>query len=176
MWVTVKNYARAKGVTETAVRHKIKHGTIDFKKINGVLHVDDGNPEPEPDPNADAIKEIAENVAEQDYRKAISKRWDTDNELKRQKIENIRADIIIKKQKVKEYRERLRTEFCEGVLDAYSDAFGDLKAVMVDLKLRKEQIKKFKDTYSKCLKKFEQKLIAYLKTKDDDEEKESEKE
>ena len=169
MWMKVGEYAKKHGVKQSTVRKKIKSNTIASKKDeHGVTLVDD----------------VEENVVEQTAspeqsegrgysQQALESRWNTENELKRQKILNIQADIVIKKQRVVSYREKLRTEFCEGVLEAYTDAFSDLKGIVVDLKLKKEQIKRFKDCYSKCLKKFEQKLRNYLKQKDKEEEEES---
>jgi hypothetical protein len=83
------------------------------------------------------------------------------------------VDIILKKQKAVSYRERMRVEFCEGILEAYTDAFSDLKAVLVDMRLKKEQVQRFREKYGKCLKKFEKLLEKYLKQKDKEEEEEA---
>jgi hypothetical protein len=169
MWIKVSEYAKKHGVTQTTVRNKILRNTLASKKDeHGITLIEDveenvGAQETSPEPSD------GRGYSQQ----ALETRWNTENELKRQKILNIQADIIIKKQKVVAYRERLRTEFCEGVLECYTDAFSDLKGVVVDLKLKKEHIKRFKDCYTKCLKKFEQKLRNYLKKKDDEEEEES---
>lgn len=171
MWITIRQFADQNGISVPAVESRIKTGSLKCRKENGrrVVEV----PDETQDANQDAHQKI-ESSSEKSYTKsALESRWDVENELKRQKILNIEADIIIKKQKVKEYRERLRVEFCEGTLECFTDAFADLKAVLVDCKLKKEQIKKFKDCYAKCLKKFEQKLVAFLKKKDDEEEEES---
>ena len=167
MWIPIRKYAEQNGITVPAVHSRIKNGTLKCKKEKGLRVVE--VPDEEAPPQDDTAP-----APEKVYSKsALESRWDVENELKRQKILNIEADIIIKKQKVKEYRERLRVEFCEGTLECFTDAFADLKAVLVDCKLKKEQIKKFKDCYAKCLRKFEAKLVAFLRKKDDEEEDES---
>lgn len=142
---------------------RVKSGRIKMKKDDGRVYIE------VPDEEG---KEQTMTPTEA-LNTALATRYDVENELKLAKVRNLEAEIVIKKQKVVAYRERLRTEFCEGVLEAYTDAFSDLKGIVVDLKLKKEHIKRFKDCYAKCLKKFEQKLRNYLKQKDKEEEEES---
>ena len=168
MWIRVSEYAKRHGVIPAAVRKRIKCNTIASKKEHGITLVEDVDGDAEAQENAPGQSE-GRGYSQQ----ALESRWNTENELKRAKVRNLEAEITLKKQKVVAYRERLRTEFCEGVLEAYTDAFSDLKGIVVDLKLKKEQIRRFKETYAKCLKKFEQKLKNYLKAKDKEEEEES---
>ena len=159
-WITTREFAERNNISVQAVTSRIKHGSVNCKMENGKRYIE------VPDENA----EIS---IDEEKTKILSDKFEIEAELKRKKIENIRMDVLLKKQHMTVYKERLRTEFCEGVLEAYTDAFSDLKGIVVDLKLKKEQIKRFKDCYSKCLKKFEQKLRAYLKQKDKEEEEES---
>ena len=162
MWITVKEYAGREGISVSAVPDRIKSGRVKSKKEGRRVYIEVPDEEQEqPLSKTEALN------------KALATRYDVENELKLAKVRNLEAEIVIKKQKVVSYRERLRTEFCEGVLEAYTDAFSDLKGIVVDLKLKKEQIRRFKDCYAKCLKKFEQKLRNYLKQKDKEEEEES---
>ena len=163
MWITVKEYAGREGISISAVPDRIKSGRVKSKKEGRRVYIE----VPDEDGQEQTI------TPTEALNASLATRYDVENELKRQKILNIQADIVIKKQRVVSYRERLRTEFCEGVLEAYTDAFSDLKGIVVDLKLKKEQIRRFKETYAKCLKKFEQKLRNYLKKKDLEEEEES---
>ena len=171
MWKTLKEYAKEQGVTLQAIRNRIDRGKLksktDGKKIYVLVGEDDEQPT---QPEALATQPTEQSIDEANAARA--RKWDAETDFKQQKILNLRADLILKRQKVTAYREKLRTEFCEGVLECYTDAFSDLKGVVVDLKLRKEQITKFKDTYKKCLKRFESKLIEYIKTKDSEEERE----
>lgn len=163
MWMALKAYAEREGIRPASVYDRIKSGRVKMKKDDGRVYIE------VPDEEG---KEQTMTPTEA-LNTALATRYDVENELKLAKVKNIEAEIILKKQKVVAYRERLRTEFCEGVLEAYTDAFSDLKGIVVDLKLKKDQIRRFKETYSKCLKKFEQKLRAYLKQKDKEEEEES---
>ena len=104
---------------------------------------------------------------------ALARKHDADAALKLARIRGIEAEIRVKSQKVREYRERLRREFCEGVLECFSDSFGDLKAVLVDMRLRKDQVQKFRDEFGRCLKRFGDGLEKYLKQMDDAEEEEA---
>ena len=175
MLLTVREYARAAGLSEQTVRKKLRNGRLKAaRRDDGVTLVDDGRGEAGVAEPAQVAQDAAQaQDARHDYGKtALESRWDVENELKRKKIENIRADIVLKRQKAVAYRERLRVEFAQGVLEAYTDAFADLKGVVVDLKMRKEQTRRFRDTYAKCLRRFEALLVEYLKTKDLEEEKE----
>lgn len=163
MWITVKEYAGREGISVSAVPDRIKSGRVKSKKEGRRVYIE------VPDEEG---KEQTMTPTEA-LNASLATRYDVENELKLAKVKNIEAEIILKKQKLTSYRERLRTEFCEGVLEAYTDAFSDLKGIVVDLKLKKDQIRRFKDCYAKCLKKFEQKLRAYLKQKDKEEEEES---
>ena len=163
MWITVKEYAGREGISVSAVPDRIKSGRVKSKKEGRRVYIE--VPDEEGKEQTMTPTEALNN--------ALATRYDVENELKLAKVRNLEAEITLKKQKVVSYRERLRTEFCEGVLEAYTDAFSDLKGIVVDLKLKKDQIRRFKSCYSKCLKKFEQKLKNYLKQKDKEEEEES---
>ena len=163
MWITIKEYGEREGISRPSVLKRVKSGRVKMKKDDGRVYIE------VPDEEG---KEQTMTPTEA-LNTALATRYDVENELKLAKVRNLEAEIVIKKQKVVSYRERLRTEFCEGVLEAYTDAFSDLKGIVVDLKLKKDQIRRFKDCYSKCLKKFEQKLRNYLKQKDLEEEEES---
>ena len=163
MWITIKEYGEREGISRPSVLKRVKSGRIKMRKDDGRVYIE------VPDEEG---KEQTMTPTEA-LNTALATRYDVENELKLAKVRNLEAEITLKKQKVVSYRERLRTEFCEGVLEAYTDAFSDLKGIVVDLKLKKDQIRRFKDCYSKCLKKFEQKLRNYLKQKDKEEEEES---
>lgn len=169
-WVTVRKYAESRGVSGTTVRKKIKRGDFQMKILNNTMCIYDETADAE----QDAQNTLADAQTSQRHYQSLEDKWDVENTLKRAKIENIRADIQLKKQKVIDTRERYRVSFCEGVLEAFTDAFADLKSVLVELKMRKEQIQRFKQGYGKCLKRFEAKLVEYLKQKDDEEAKEAE--
>ena len=163
MWITIKEYGEREGISRPSVLKRVKSGSVKMKKDDGRVYIE------VPDEEG---KEQTMTPTEA-LNASLATRYNVENELKLAKVRNLEAEITLKKQKVVSYRERLRTEFCEGVLEAYTDAFSDLKGIVVDLKLKKEQIRRFKETYAKCLKKFEQKLRNYLKQKDKEEEEES---
>lgn len=162
-WILVNDYAKKLGVTRMAINKRIKSGSLKSKMEGKRLYVEVADNEAEDG-------KVAEVDATAQRNAALAKRWDTESALKEAKVRNIEADILIKHQKVREYRERLRVEFCEGVLECFTDAFASLKAVLVDMRLKKEQIQAFKTTYAKCLKKFWSRLEKYLKQKDKEEE------
>jgi hypothetical protein len=161
MWMTLKAYAEREGIRPASVYDRIKSGRVKSKKEKGRVFIEVSEDGQEQTPTkTDALNN------------ALASRYDTENSLKQAKIRNLEAEIILKRQKAVAYRERLRVEFCEGVLECFTDSFADLKGVAVDMKMGKEQIRHFKEAYAKCLKKFEQKLVSYLRTKDEEEEKE----
>lgn len=168
MWITAKELAEKDGVTVAAIKDRIRRGKLKSKSDGKKVYVEVN------DETAQTAPTTEQSIDEANAARA--RKWDAETDFKQQKILNLRADLILKQQKVLAYREKLRVEFCEGTLECFTDAFADLKAVLVDCKLKKEQIKKFKDCYAKCLKKFEQKLVAFLKKKDDEEEEESKEE
>lgn len=176
MWMKVKDYAALRGVSVVAVHGKIKRGKLKSKRDGKRVWVwcDDGASSDVPAEVDSSTSSVMTEEAIDQANAARARRWDAETEYKLSKIENIRADIVLKRQKSREYRERLRTEFTEGVLEVYTDAFADLKGVVVDLKMKKDQVRKYKDVYMRCMKKFEKMLVAYLKKKDDEEEKETE--
>lgn len=163
MWITVREYAEREGIQAQSVGRRVKSGRVKMKKEDGRVYIEV--------PDEEGQEQTM--TPTQALNASLATRYDVENELKKAKVRNLEAEIVLKKQKSVVYRERLRTEFCEGILEAYTDAFSDLKGIVVDLKLKKEHIRRFKDCYSKCLKKFEAKLKAYLKTKDKEEEEES---
>ena len=160
-WLTVKQFAKAHSVTQQAVRARIKAGTIQHKKIKGVMNVWDDAPEPEQEFPASTISTEQE-LADLQYSLALKDSKELENQLKRQKLKNLQQDTLIKKQKQTYTKQKYRQEYAEGVFEAFTSAFADLKTKLISMRLKKQQMQEFQTIFKKGIKKFQVELKKYL--------------
>ena len=158
MWLKVKEFAKKHGITQQSVRGRIQAGTIQNKKIKGIINVWDDAPEPEPQEKTSAEQELAD----LQYSLAMKDSKQLQNELKREKLKNLQQDTLIKKQKQTYTKEKYRQEYAEGVFEAFTSAFADLKTKLISMKLKKQQMQEFQTIFKKGIKKFEVELKKYL--------------
>jgi hypothetical protein len=78
----------------------------------------------------------------------------------------LQQDTILKKQKQTITKEKYRIEYAESVLQAFTDAFSDVKNILIGLKLNKSQMQNFQAGFKKSLKKFEVNLKKMLSDAD----------
>lgn len=160
-WLTVKQFAKAHSVTQQAVRARIKAGTIQHKKIKGVMNVLDDAPDQEQETTPASISADQE-LADYQYTLAMKDSKELQNQLKRQKLRNLQQDTLIKKQKQTFTKQKYRQEYAEGVFECFTEAFADVKNLIIELKLTKDQMQKFQTCFKKSIKKFEVELKKYL--------------
>lgn len=158
MWLKVKQFAKKHGITEQSVRGRIQAGTIQNKKIKGIINVWDDAPEPEPQEKTSAEQELAD----LQYSLAMKDSKQLQNELKREKLKNLQQDTLIKKQKQTYTKEKYRQEYAEGVFECFTAAFADVKTKLISMKLKKQQMQEFQTIFKKCIKKFQVELKKYL--------------
>lgn len=162
-WLTVKQYAKLHNIAQQTVRAKIKAQTIPSKKIKGVMNVLDNSPELQEQETTPASTISAEQeLADLQYSLAMKDSKELENELKRQKLRNLQQDTLIKKQKQTYTKQKYRQEYVEGVFQCFCQAFADVKKMIIELKLTKQQMQKFQNSFKKSIKKFEVELKKYL--------------
>ena len=165
-WLKVAEYTKRKGVSEQTVREKIKRGTVQWRKIEGITHVLYDDAEQQPQTAEGNFPVTAEETA---LNNALLTSRNIDNDLKRERLENLRQDTIIKRLKQEATKEKYRVAYAEGVLQVFVSSFGNVKAYLSSLHLTAEQIKTFQDHFKKSLVKFKKGLEEYIKQKDREE-------
>lgn len=159
-WYTVRQYAELNNITSEAVRHQIKVGKkVLSKKENGKYWVKPISPQANTPPPKTSPQKSEQSLA---YQNELKRKLQLQNDLKNQKLANLRQDTIIKKQKQLFTKQKYRQQFAQGVFTCFADAFAGVKNLMIELKLSKENNEKFKRVFSVSLKKFEQNLKNYL--------------
>lgn len=161
-WVSVQDYADSHNVTNQAVRAKIKTGSLQNKKIKGKLHVLDVDYQEQEQETTPASISADQELADLQYSLAMKDSKELENQLKRQKLRNLQQDTLIKKQKQTYTKQKYRQEYAEGVFEAFTSAFADLKTKLISMRLKKQQMQEFQTIFKKCIKKFETELKKYL--------------
>lgn len=157
-YLKVSDYAKKYDLSANVVYKKIRKKILQTKKIDGKIFVLD-------DPKKQNVLEN-EKIQGDKYKEAIRKKIEIDNRLKLEKLKNLHEDIILKKQRQIYVKEMYRQEFIDGVFQAFTNSFSDLKNFVIALKLNGEQVNNFKQTFSNCIKNFENELKKYLAEKD----------
>lgn len=163
-WMTIKQMAQKRGCTISRIYQLINKGKILKRKVGNGVKV--AYPESE---NISA--QIEQTAEEKALAQTLVKGKNIQNELKQEKLNNLRQDTLLKKQKNTLTKQLYRVEYAEGVLQCFSSAFANVKNLLIDLKLTAEQNQNFQSAFRKALKRFEENLTNYLAQKDKDEEK-----
>ena len=158
MYITLRQYADREKISVPSARKRVERGKVKCKREKGRIYVEVEGADPP--------------VAAEESRSALEDRWSVENELKLAKVQNLKADILLKREKFAYVKEKYRLEFCEGVLEAFATSFSPLKSCLVGLRLDKEALSKFRAVFGRCLKKFKAGLGDYLAAKDKEEEEE----
>ena len=164
-WKKVRQYAVDKNISLPMVYKKIKRKTLLSKKRKGILHVAELTEELTEQPQNIDIddKYQQQNLSYQDE---LKKKLELENALKIEKLKNLQQDTLIKKQKQTFTKQKYRQQYVQGVFEAFTEAFANVKNLIVDLKLSKENNQKFKRIFADCIKKFEINLKKYLSEAD----------
>ena len=157
-WYTVSQFAELKKCTGQNIRNKLKYNRLQQLKYHDMIYVAELDT---PLPPA----EILQQPAPQQLTPAAEKLL-IQNELKREKLLNLRQDTILKKLKNEYTKQMYRQQYVEGVFQCFTEAFSKLKNNLIQLKLGKQQTDKLKKTISSCIKTFESSLQKYLQEKD----------
>ena len=159
-WMTVKQYSDKKGISQNTVRKKIMRKTVLSKKIKGVMHVADLSAQQIEQQQADKQQQYQQqNLSYQDE---LKKKLELENALKFQKLKNLQQDTLIKKQKQTFTKQKYRQEYVQGVFECFTESFSNIKSLIIQLKLSRQNNNKFKRIFAECLKKFEMNLQKYL--------------
>ena len=153
-WIKARDYAVYANIAVKNVYEKIKKGLVQSKKIKGILHVavDDDSAQ-----NTDNIEQI-----NNQYQNEIQKKLQLDNALKIERLRNLQQDTLIKKQKQTFTKQKYRQEYVQGVFEAFTESFANVKNLIIELKLSRQNNNKFKRIFAQCIKKFEINLKKYL--------------
>lgn len=165
MWLTVREYANKHDIAINSVHKKIKKNTIQSKKEKGMYLVwqDDTDAVQQP---LEIMPEASTSNADDAYADAMRKSKELENALKQEKLKNLRQDTLLKKQKNRQVIQQYRKEFAQGVFQAFTESFGDVKKLFIELKLNKQMNEKLKSVFKKCIGKFQKNLTDYLAKSD----------
>ena len=160
-YITVREYAKIKNISTKRVYQLVKKHRLDAKKIAGKLHVN----------NTSSSSELTEQQQRKDalYNSAEQiklEKLKIENELKKQRLKNVRQDTILKHLKNQSTKEKYRVEYAEEVLQVYITSFASLKSFITSLHLDADQLKAFQQHIEKCVSQFELNLSKYLRNKD----------
>lgn len=160
----VKEYSQAKGISVSMVHKKIKRKTVLSKKIKGVFYVADlSEQQIEKQQQQKQQQYQQQNLTYQDE---LKRKLELENALKFQKLKNLQQDTLIKKQKQTFTKQKYRQEYVQGVFECFTESFSNIKSLIIELKLSRENNNKFKRIFAECLKKFEISLKNYLSEAD----------
>lgn len=159
MFLSVRQYANSKDLSVNYVRKLINTGKLTAKKVNGAFQIE------VPDDQPVKLTERDKRIQEQDqaYTLAMTSKTEIDNRLKQERLNNLKQDTVLKRLKNQQVIQQYRREFAEGVFQCFTDAFSDVKNVFIEMKLNKQQNQKLKQSFSKSIKNFKEKLNEYLK-------------
>lgn len=163
-WFKVREYAENNKITTGMVYKKIKRKTLLSKKMEGILYVaelTDDSIEMQPQNIEDKYQQ--QNLTYQDE---LKKKLELENALKIEKLKNLQQDTLIKKQKQTFTKQKYRQEYVQGVFECFTESFANIKNLIIDLKLSKENNQRFKRIFAECIKKFETNLKKYLSEAD----------
>lgn len=159
MFLSVRQYANSKDLSVNYVRKLINTGKLTAKKVNGAFQIE------VPDDQPVKLTERDKRIQEQDqaYTLAMTSKTEIDNRLKQERLNNLKQDTVLKRLKNQQVIQQYRREFAQGVFQCFTDAFSDVKNVFIEMKLNKQQNQKLKQSFSKSIKNFKEKLNEYLK-------------
>lgn len=154
-WIKARDYAVYANIAVKNVYEKIKKGLVQSKKIKGILHVAVQD---------DSAQNTTDNIDQinNQYQSEIQKKLQLDNALKIQRLRNLQQDTLIKKQKQTFTKQKYRQEYVQGVFQAFTESFSNIKNLIIELKLSRQNNNKFKRIFAECIKKFEVELKKYL--------------
>lgn len=163
-------YATKHKITIKTVYNRIAKGLLYSQKLNNKIYVSES-------PFQLSDLEVVNNKKkiENRFDLAVSKHeWEVKkNELQliiqKQKLKNLRADTLLKNQKVLLKKEEYKKQICNRIFDVYSNSFSSLKGCIIDLRLDEHQINTFICEMEKCLEKFRQGLEEYCEVEEPEE-------
>lgn len=144
--MTVEEYSEKYKISKKSVCANIKKGNLKAQKIKGKWEIQE-----ESTP--------AGMGAESEYEIKLK----LDNELKREKLKNLRQDTEIKKLKQQFHIEKIRLDFAQDIYTSFTSAFSDFTFFLQDLNLQKEEAEKLNFILQEALKKFKVELQKKLK-------------
>ena len=165
-WKTPREYADEHGMTTQAVYLKIKQGNLFTRMEAGKKLVSETPPPPEK-----AKKK--KSTGEKDGNTLALEKMMLAAAMQREKLKNLRADTVLKSQKIIAQKEEMKREICEAVYQAYSESFEDFKSELIELKLNKSQLASLTGSLKKCLSCFGEKLKEYIRKKEESPDEES---
>ena len=131
-WLTMAEYARRTGISREAVRQAVAAGRIETNGKSGR--------------DCRVRGKLAEPA------KTVVKDKNTD--LADAKLEKLRADIELQKQKIVENIELSRRSYVNILVEEYLRSFAPLKICLTELKLNEDEIRKFSELIESCLQDF----------------------
>lgn len=170
-------YATKNKITVKTVYNRIAKGVLFSQKLNNKIYVSET-----PFQLSDLEVLNSKKKIQNRFDLAVSKHeWEIKKNqlqliIQKEKLKNLRADTLLKNQKVLLKKEEYKKEICNKIFDVYCDSFSTLKGSIIDLKLDEHQIKAFICEMDRCLQKFRQGLDEYCRTEQPEEQENEENE
>lgn len=171
---TSLEYATKHKITIKTVYNRIAKGLLYSQKINNKIYVSES-----PFEVSDLEVLNSKKKIENRFDLALSRHeWEVKkNELQliiqKQKLKNLRADTLLKNQKVILKKEEYKKEICNKIFQVYCESFSTLKGSLIDLRLNEHQINHFICEMDKCLEKFRKGLEEYCSVQEFEQEQEN---
>lgn len=142
-WLTMAEYARRNGISREAVRQAVKAERIEHNgktgrecRVRGELMESTRIAVPAVKPSDQSADLPAASLAEV-------------------KLEKLRADIELQRQRINENRDAMRREFAEAVIEEYLRAFAPLKTQLTEMRLDAVKLAVLRKLIDSCTASFE---------------------
>ena len=159
-WFKVREYADNNKITTGRVYKKIKTKKLLSKKIDGVIYVAELTAQQADQQQQQ--KQVEYQQQNLSYQDELKKKLELENALKIEKLKNLQQDTLIKKQKLTFTKQKYRQEYVQGVFQAFTESFSNIKNLIIELKLSRQNNNRFKKIFAECIKNFEMNLQKYL--------------
>ena len=136
-WLTMTEYARRNGITREAVRQAVKNGRIEHNGETGRACRVRG-------PLAEPVRAVVPKTGG----------GDSNSILAEAKLEKIRADVELQKQRIQSNIDEARRGYIEMILEEYIRAFSPFKARLTELRLTADQLAALQSIVNECLQSF----------------------
>ena len=137
-WLTMAEYARRNGITREAVRQAVKNGRIEHNGETGRACRVRG-------PLAEPVRAVVSKTGG----------GDSNSILAEAKLEKIRADVELQKQRIQSNIDEARRGYIEMILEEYIRAFSPFKARLTELRLTADQLAALQTIVDECLQSFQ---------------------
>lgn len=160
-WISVSRYAEKWGISRNNVYKAVRVGRLGSRQIGKVLHVNGDTDLAEDREQEGNISGVAEPVADAGLSSdasGVDVTGDPRLALQLMRIEKLRADTELQRQKIERKKEEMLLEFSGLVVEAYQESFAPFKNDLISLRLNPEQIRTLGEVLERCTGNFIRRL------------------